>query len=92
VAKQAVQTGKTITELALAKRLLAPQQLKEILNPRRMTEPAAPLQTGRSVPTGVVSKRKKKATSTTKSATRKASPRGGSKGKKKTASKGKKKR
>ncbi len=44
LAKLAVKTGRTITELALEKKLLHPNQLRQILDPRRMTEPAPPLQ------------------------------------------------
>ena len=42
VAKESVRTGRTIAEIALEKKLIAPALLKQILNPRRMTEPAAP--------------------------------------------------
>ncbi|MFQ5880358.1 MAG: aspartate ammonia-lyase [Dehalococcoidia bacterium] len=43
LAKQAVRQGRTITELALERKLLDEKQLKKILDPRRMTEPAPPL-------------------------------------------------
>jgi len=44
LAKRAVKTGRTITELAMEKKLLDQKQLRKILDPRRMTEPAPPLQ------------------------------------------------
>ena len=47
LAKLAIKTGRTITDLALEKRLLDPKQLKQILDPRRMTEPAPPLESAR---------------------------------------------
>ena len=82
LAKLAIKTGKTITELALEKRLLDPKQLRTILDPRRMTEPAAPIEAGRTS-TGK-SKRKTKSKSS-KSSTKKSKParRGGTKSKKK---------
>jgi aspartate ammonia-lyase len=43
LAKQAVKTGRTITELALERKLLDEKQLRKILDPRRMTEPAPPI-------------------------------------------------
>lgn len=43
IAKESVASGRTITAIALERRLLDARALREILNPRRMTEPAAPL-------------------------------------------------
>jgi aspartate ammonia-lyase len=49
LAKQAVREGRTITELALEQNLLDEEQLKELLDPRRMTEPAPPVpETGKA--------------------------------------------
>jgi aspartate ammonia-lyase len=48
LAKLAVKTGRTITELALEKKLLDARQLKKILDPRRMTEPAPPIEEARA--------------------------------------------
>ncbi|MGH2397375.1 MAG: lyase family protein, partial [bacterium] len=44
IVKQAVKTGRRITEIALEKKLLDEKTLKKILDPRRMTEPAPPLE------------------------------------------------
>ena len=38
IAKEAYQTGRTVRELALEKRLLPPEELDEVLDPRQMTE------------------------------------------------------
>lgn len=43
VAKESVRTGRSIPEIALERGLLDASALREILNPRRMTEPAAPI-------------------------------------------------
>ncbi len=43
IAKESVRTGRTITEIALERGLLDERALREILEPRRMTGPAAPL-------------------------------------------------
>jgi aspartate ammonia-lyase len=43
LAKRAVKTGRTITELAMEKKLLDQKQLRKILDPRRMTAPAPPI-------------------------------------------------
>jgi len=48
LAKLAVKSGRTITELALEKKLLDARQLKKILDPRRMTEPAPPIEEARA--------------------------------------------
>ena len=38
LAKEAYQSGRTVRELALEKRLLPPAELDEVLDPRQMTE------------------------------------------------------
>ena len=43
IAKESVATGKTIIEIARAKGYLSEEQIKEILDPARMTEPQRPL-------------------------------------------------
>jgi aspartate ammonia-lyase len=43
IAKEAVATGKSIIEIARAKKLLSDEQINEILDPARMTEPVRPL-------------------------------------------------
>ncbi|MGH9863052.1 MAG: aspartate ammonia-lyase [Candidatus Acidiferrales bacterium] len=48
IAKLAVKQGRPITEIALEKKLLDEKQLRKILDPRRMTEPAPPLDEARS--------------------------------------------
>ncbi|HEV2314351.1 MAG TPA: aspartate ammonia-lyase [Candidatus Acidoferrales bacterium] len=47
IAKESVKTGKTVTEIALERKLLDPKLMKEILDPYRMTEPAAPIEAAR---------------------------------------------
>jgi aspartate ammonia-lyase len=44
IAKESVATGETIIDIARAKGYLSQQQIEEILNPARMTEPAVPLE------------------------------------------------
>jgi aspartate ammonia-lyase len=44
IAKEAVASGKSIIEIARAKNLLSDEQIKEILDPARMTEPVRPLE------------------------------------------------
>ncbi len=44
IAKEAVASGKSIIEIARAKKLLNDEQIKEILDPARMTEPVRPLE------------------------------------------------
>jgi aspartate ammonia-lyase len=44
IAKEAVQTGHSIIEIARGKKLLSEDQIKEILDPARMTEPVRPLE------------------------------------------------
>ena len=41
LAKEAMKTGKTIRQLCVEKKVLPEDQLDEILNPMRMTEPHA---------------------------------------------------
>jgi len=48
IAKESVKTGRTVTEIALERKLLDPKLMKEILDPYRMTEPAAPIEEARS--------------------------------------------
>jgi len=43
IAKESVATGKTIIEIARSKGYLSEEQIKEILDPARMTEPQQPL-------------------------------------------------
>lgn len=47
IAKESVKTGKPVTKIALERKLLDETLLKEILDPRRMTEPAAPIKVKR---------------------------------------------
>ncbi len=44
IAKESVKTGRTVTEIALERKLLDEKLLREILDPIRMTEPAPPLE------------------------------------------------
>ena len=46
IAKQSVKTGRPVTEIALERKLLDERTLHEILDPMRMTSPAAPLKKG----------------------------------------------
>lgn len=48
IAKESVKTGRTVTEIALERKLLDPKLMKEILDPYRMTEPAAPIEEART--------------------------------------------
>ena len=68
LAKRAVKTGRTITELAMEKKLLNQKQLRKILDPRRMTEPAPPIKEA------VKAKPKKKAAAPEPAAKKKAAP------------------
>jgi len=43
IAKEAVATGRSIIEIAREKKLLSEAEIKEILDPERMTEPVRPL-------------------------------------------------
>ena len=47
IAKESHQTGRTVREVTLEKGILSPQRLKEILDPRRMTEPGIAARSGR---------------------------------------------
>jgi aspartate ammonia-lyase len=47
IAKESVKTGRTVTEIALERKLLDEKTLREILDPYRMTEPEAPIEAGR---------------------------------------------
>jgi aspartate ammonia-lyase len=47
IAKESVATGKTIIEIARSKDYLSEEQIKEILDPARMTEPQRPVDTAR---------------------------------------------
>jgi len=44
IAKEAVATGRSIIEIARAKKLLSEKEINEILDPVRMTEPVRPLE------------------------------------------------
>jgi hypothetical protein len=44
IAKEARRTGKTVVEVARERKLLDEKLLAQILDPRRMTEPAPPLE------------------------------------------------
>ena len=44
IAKESVATGKSIIEIARAKKYLSEEQINEILDPARMTEPVRPLE------------------------------------------------
>jgi fumarate hydratase, class II len=39
IAKESYETGKTVREIAVAKKVMTPKRLKEILDPMRMTKP-----------------------------------------------------
>jgi aspartate ammonia-lyase len=43
IAKESVRTGRTVTEIALERKLLDEKTLREILDPMRMTTPASPV-------------------------------------------------
>jgi aspartate ammonia-lyase len=43
IAKESVRTGRTVTEIALERKLLDEKTMREILNPVRMTEPTRPV-------------------------------------------------
>jgi aspartate ammonia-lyase len=47
IAKESVKTGRTVTEIALERKLLDEKTLREILDPFRMTEPEAPIEAAR---------------------------------------------
>src|SRR6266849_1917343 len=46
-AKESVKTGRTVTEIALERKLLDEKLMREILEPYRMTEPAPPIEEAR---------------------------------------------
>jgi aspartate ammonia-lyase len=46
IAKESVKTGRPVTEIALERKLLDEKMLREILDPMRMTSPAAPFKKG----------------------------------------------
>ena len=46
IAKESVKTGRTVTEIALERKLLDRKTMRKILDPMRMTSPAAPVQRG----------------------------------------------
>jgi len=48
IAKESVRTGRTVTEIALERKLLDEKLVREILDPYRMTEPAPPLKQARN--------------------------------------------
>jgi aspartate ammonia-lyase len=48
IAKESVATGRSIIEIAREKKHLTEQQIKEILDPKRMTEPVRPLKAARN--------------------------------------------
>lgn len=48
IAKESVKTGRTVTDIALERGLLDEDLLRQILDPYRMTEPAAPIKAARS--------------------------------------------
>ncbi len=48
IAKESVKTGRTVTEIALERKLLDEKTMREILDPYRMTEPAAPIESARA--------------------------------------------
>ncbi len=48
IAKESVKTGRTVTEIALERKLLDEKALREILDPYRMTEPSAPIETAKT--------------------------------------------
>jgi len=44
IAKESITTGRTVTEIALERKLIDEKTMREILDPLRMTEPAPPLE------------------------------------------------
>lgn len=51
IAKESVKTGRTVTEIALERKLLDEKLLRQILDPYRMTEPSAPIKSRGNKPT-----------------------------------------
>jgi aspartate ammonia-lyase len=43
IAKESIKTGRTVTDIAVERKLIDPGALKEILDPMRMTEPELPI-------------------------------------------------
>jgi aspartate ammonia-lyase len=50
IAKESIRTGRTVTEIALARNLLDEKTMRKILDPYRMTEPAPPVEQARRKP------------------------------------------
>jgi aspartate ammonia-lyase len=50
IAKESIRTGRTVTEIALARNLLDEKTMRKILDPYRMTEPAPPIEQARRKP------------------------------------------
>jgi aspartate ammonia-lyase len=48
IAKESVATGRSIIEIARSQGVLTEQQIREILDPKRMTEPVRPLKSARN--------------------------------------------
>ena len=46
IAKESVKTGRTVTEIVRARKLLDEKTMREILDPMRMTSPTAPIKKG----------------------------------------------
>jgi aspartate ammonia-lyase len=44
IAKESIKTGRTVTEIALERKLVDEKTMREILDPLRMTEPAPPIE------------------------------------------------
>ncbi len=47
IAKESVKTGRTVTDIALERKLLDEKTMREVLDPIRMTEPAPPIESAR---------------------------------------------
>jgi aspartate ammonia-lyase len=47
IVKESIATGKSIIEIARSKKLLSEEEIAEILDPMRMTEPQYPLDTAK---------------------------------------------
>jgi aspartate ammonia-lyase len=47
IAKESIKTGRTVTEIALERKVVDEKTMREILNPLRMTEPALPIEKAR---------------------------------------------
>jgi aspartate ammonia-lyase len=44
IAKESIKTGRTVTEIALERKLVDEKTLRKIMDPMRMTEPMPPLE------------------------------------------------